>query len=97
MFLLFLLSEDETAISEGSGNDDDSLFVHAPLGVRLVELWDAKHSEVYQHWEFLDCHPPKSFTVSRADVKDKASTLLVEDDRGNIFRTGLVYDYGSIV
>ncbi|KAJ7378717.1 hypothetical protein OS493_021299 [Desmophyllum pertusum] len=78
-------------------DDQDRLVIEAPHGIRLIELWDKKHSEVYQHWEFLQPHPPNTFTLSRTDVMDKASTLLVEDDKGNIFRTAFVYDYSGII
>ena len=78
-------------------DDEDQLVVHAPNGIRLVELWDKKHSEVYRHWEFLQPNPPNRFTLSKTEVKDKASTLLVEDDKGNIFRSSFVYDYGDII
>lgn len=81
-----------------TGTDNqDQLVIEAPLGIRLIELWDKKHSEVYQHWEFLQPHPPTKFALSRTEVEDKASTLLVEDDRGNIFRTPFVYDYSGII
>ena len=81
-----------------TGTDDqDQLVIEAPHGIRLIELWDKKYSEVYQHWEFLQPHPPNTFTLSRTEVKDKASTLLVEDDKGNIFRTSFVYDYSGII
>lgn len=84
---------------EGTSDTDkqDQLVIEAPLGIRLIELWDKKHSEVYQHWEFLQPHPPTKFTLSRTEVQDKASTLLVEDDKGNIFRTSFVYDYSAII
>lgn len=78
-------------------DEADQLVVEAPLGIRLIELWDKKHSEVYQHWEFLQPHPPNTFTLSRSEVRDQASTLLVEDDQGNICRTAFVYDYNEIV
>lgn len=75
----------------------DQLVIEAPLGIRLIELWDKKYSEVYQHWEFLQPHPPNTFTLSRSDAKDQASTLLVEDDQGNIFRTAFVYNYNDFI
>lgn len=78
-------------------DNEEQLIVHAPDGIRLIELWDKKHSEVYHHWEFLQSDPPHMFTLSRAEVKDKASTLLVEDDKGNIFRTAFAYDYSEII
>lgn len=78
-------------------DDQDELVIEAPQGIRLIELWDKEHSEVYQHWEFLQPRPPNTFTLSRTEVKDKASTLLVEDDTGNIFRTSFVYDYCGII
>ena len=94
LFFFFLSDADE-----GTSDTDkqDQLVIEAPLGIRLIELWDKKHSEVYQHWEFLQPYPPTKFTLSRTEVQDKASTLLVEDDKGNIFRTSFVYDYSAII
>lgn len=77
--------------------EEDNIIVHAPNGIRLIELWDKKHSEVYQHWEFLQPYPPHMFALSRTEVKEKASTLLVEDDEGNILRSGFVFDYSVII
>ena len=94
MLFIFLSDADERLTDT---ENQDQLVIEAPLGIRLIELWDKKHSEVYQHWEFLQPHPPTKFTLSRAEVEDKASTLLVEDNKGNIFRTSFVYDYNGII
>ena len=94
LFFIFFSDADEGTIDMGN---QDQLVIEAPHGIRLIELWDKKHSEVYQHWEFLQPHPPTKFTLSRTEVEDKASTLLVEDDKGNIFRTAFVYDYSGII
>ena len=93
-FSFFLSDADEVP---SDTDKQDQLVIEAPLGIRLIELWDKKHSEVYQHWEFLQPHPPTKFALSRTEVQDKASTLLVEDDKGNIFRTSFVYDYSGII
>ena len=87
-------------LSEGEPaelDEDDQFLIHAPHGIRLVELWDKKHCEVYQHWEFLRPDPPSTFTLSRTEANENASTVLVEDDKGNIFRTGFAYDYSKII
>lgn len=99
MFICFVSHFCLSDTGEGTTGTDnqDQLVIEAPLGIRLIELWDKKHSEVYQHWEFLQPHPPTKFALSRTEVEDKASTLLVEDDRGNIFRTPFVYDYSGII
>ena len=91
--MFFSNSDEEKADTD----DQDELVVKAPHGIRLIELWDKKHSEVYKHWEFLQTQPPNTFTLSRTEAKDKASTLLVEDDKGNILRTSFVYDYSDII
>ena len=94
LFFIFLSGADEGTTDI---ENQDQLVIEAPLGIRLIELWDKKHSEVYQHWEFLQPHPPTKFTLSRTEVGGKASTLLVEDDKGNIFRTPFAYDYSDII
>ena len=94
VFFFFLSNADE---GTSDTDNQDQLVIEAPLGIRLIELWDKKHSEVYQHWEFLQPHPPTKFTLCRSEVQDKASTLLVEDDKGNIFRTPFVYDYSGTI
>lgn len=92
-----LLSSDSSGGEAAELDDDDQFLIHAPHGIRLVELWDKKHCEVYQHWEFLRPDPPSTFTLSRTEVNENASTVLVEDDKGNIFRTGFAYDYSKII
>jgi len=94
LFFIFLRDADE---GTSDTDNQDQLVIEAPLGIRLIELWDKKHSEVYQHWEFLQPHPQTKFTLSRTEVEEKASTLLVEDDKGNIFRTSFAYDYSGII
>lgn len=91
-----LLNSDPNKVATES-DVDDKLLVYAPHGIRLIELWNKEHSEVYKHWEFLQHNPPTTFPLCRAEVKDNASTLLVEDDKGYICRTGFVYDYSDII
>ncbi|XP_068678882.1 uncharacterized protein [Montipora foliosa] len=92
-----ILSSDSSEATTDKADNEDHLLVQAAHGIRLIELWDKTHSEVCQHWEFLQSNPPTTFMLSRTEVKEKASTVLVEDDKGNLFRAGFAYDYSEVI
>ena len=66
-------------------------------GLRLIELHD--HSgEVCRHWEFLDPNPPRTFPLPHSEIfsVDQRRTLVVMDDKGAIFRTGVMKEMLSL-
>ncbi|EDO47397.1 predicted protein [Nematostella vectensis] len=77
-------------------SEDEDLIIESPRGLRLVELQNKKHGEVYKHWEFLQ-DPPSHLALPRKDIVQDQATIQIIDDAGNICRAGCGYDYTDVL
>ncbi|XP_031551520.1 uncharacterized protein LOC116288818 [Actinia tenebrosa] len=92
----FFLESPQSSSSPNDPQGDEELIIEAPNGLRLIELQNKTHGEVFKHWEFLDACPPTRFSLDRDDIIKQESTILIEDDLGNIQRSGPFYDFDQI-
>lgn len=75
---------------------DKDLIIVASNGLRLIELHDKKHGEVFKHWEFLDSPPPTRFTLDRDEIIEQQARIVVIDDKGNMHSSGPFCDLDKI-
>jgi hypothetical protein len=92
-YIFSFISSSECSPSSSDPEDDEELIVEAPNGLRLIELQNKLHGEVCKHWEFLDACPPTRFCLDRDDIIKQEAIILVEDDLGNIHRSGPFYEF----
>ncbi|KXJ14794.1 uncharacterized protein LOC110238383 [Exaiptasia diaphana] len=85
---IFLESHGNAASSTIEPTPDEHLIISAANGLRLIELHDKKHGEVYEHWEFLESPPPTQFILNKADIMAQEARIVIMDDNGNMHSSG---------
>jgi len=71
---------------------DENVIIAAQNGLRLIELHDKKHGEVYKHWEFIEPSPPTQFALYKNDIIEQQARIVVIDDKGNMHSSGPICD-----